>query len=102
MEGKELKGKATAEKIAEWKKQYGEVYAVSVDESVCYLHKPNRNILSAVSTLANDPIRSAEFLLNNCWLGGDEDIKTNDDLFLGVASQLGEIVKVKTAQLVKL
>lgn len=102
MEGKELKGQATAEKIAEWKKQYGEVYAVSVDESVCYLHKPNRNVLSAVSTLANDPIRSAEFILNNCWLDGDTAIKDEDDKFLGVVSQLGEIIKVKSATLVKL
>lgn len=101
-EAKKLKGQATEEQIAKWKKDHGEIFAVSVDGSICYLKKPNRNILSAMSTLANDPIRSAEFLLNNCWLDGDTAIKDEDDKFLGVVSQLGEIIKVKTATLVKL
>lgn len=102
MEDKTLKGQATREEIAKWKEKWGDVYSVQVDESICYLHKPNRNTLSAMSTLSNDAIRSSEFLLNNCWLGGDEAIKTDDEKFLGVVSQLGELVKVKSAHLEKL
>ena len=102
MEQIKLNGQATAEQIEEWKRQHGEVYAVSVEESVCYLKKPTRQVLSAMSSLVNDPIRSAEFLLNNCWLAGDETIKTDDEKFLGVVSQLGELVKVKAAKLEKL
>lgn len=97
-----LKGQVTDEQIIKWKKDYGEVFAVSVDDSICYLKKPNRNILSAMSQIANDPIKSSEFLLNNCWIAGDESIKTDDEKFLGVVSQLGELVKVKAAKLVKL
>lgn len=104
MEEKEtqLKGQATAEEIAKWKEKYGEVYAVSVGDSICYLHKPNRAILSAMGSLGGEPIKSAEFLLSNCWISGDEDIKSDDEKFLGVSQQLGELVKVKVARLEKL
>lgn len=102
MEGATIKGKATAEQIAEWKKQFGEVYAVTVEDSICYLKKPNRATLSAMSSIMNDPIKSMEFLLNNCWLGGDETIKTDDEKFLAVSSQLKELIHVKAATLEKL
>lgn len=102
MEGKAFKGQATAEEIEAWKKQNGEVYAVSCEDSICYLKKPSRQTLSAMSQLVKDPIKSSEFLLNNCWLGGDDSIKTDDEKFLAVVGQLGELVKVKAAKLEKL
>lgn len=98
----ELKGQVSNEQIEKWKKQFGEVYAVTCDGSVCYLKKPSRVTLSAMSQLSNDPIKSAEFLLNNCWLDGDKAIKEDDEMFLGVVSQLGDLVKVKAAKLEKL
>lgn len=101
-EQKQLIGQAAPEQIEKWKREHGDVYAVSVDDSICYLKKPNRAALSAMSTLANDPIRSGEFLLNNCWIAGDETIKTDDSKFLGVVGQLGEIIRVKAAHLEKL
>lgn len=41
-------------------------------------------------------------ILNDCFLGGDEEIKTNDAYFLAVSSKLSEIIEVKEAELVKL
>ena len=41
-------------------------------------------------------------ILNDCFLGGDEEIKTNDAYFLAVSSKLSEIIEVKEAKLVKL
>lgn len=35
-------------------------------------------------------------------LAGDEEIKTDDALFLGVSTKLGELVEVKEAELKKL
>lgn len=102
MEGNAIKGQATAEQIEMWKKQHGEVFAVSCEDSIGYLKKPNRQTLSAMSQLLKDPIKSSEFLLNNCWLGGDESIKTDDEKFLAVVSQLGDLVKIKAAKLEKL
>jgi hypothetical protein len=98
----ELKGKATAEQISEWKKKHGDIFKVEVGDSVCYLKKPDRKTMSYVATLGNNPIRANEALLENCWLGGDESIKTDDEKFFGVSSKLAEIVQVKDAEITKL
>jgi len=49
-----------------------------------------------------DPLRFNEVILENCWLGGDEEIKTNDELFLAVSSKLPDLIQIKEATLEKL
>lgn len=94
---------ATAEQIEQWKKQYREVYQVTVDGKVCYLRKPNRKELSYASVAGkSDPMKFNEVILNQCWLAGDEEIKTDDSLFLGVSAQIAQLVEVKEAELKKL
>ena len=102
MEKLKFKGQATAEQIAAWKEQFGDVFAVTVEGSICYLKKPNRKTMSIVASLANNPIRANEALLQNCWLGGDESIKTDDEKFYAASAQLSEIVQVKEAEITKL
>ena len=98
----ELKGTATAEQISEWKKKHGDIFKVGVGDSVCYMKKPDRKTMSYVATLGNNPIRANEVLLENCWLGGDESIKTDDEKFYGVSAKLNEIVAIKEAEITKL
>lgn len=98
----ELKGTATAEQIEKWKKAHGSLFKAEVGESVCYLKTPDRKTMGYVATLGNNPIRANEALLQNCWLGGDEAIKTDDELFFGVSAKLAEIVQVKDAEITKL
>ena len=93
---------ATEKQIADWKKKHGEVYKVTVDGKNCYLHKPDRKTLAYVSTAKDTPIRMSELMLNNCWIDGDEEIKTDDALFLGVVQQMGALISIKQAELVKL
>lgn len=93
---------ATEKQIADWKKKHGEVYKVTVDGKSCYLHKPDRKTLAYVSTVKDNPIRMSELMLNNCWIDGDEEIKTDDALFLGVVQQMGALISIKQAELVKL
>ncbi len=99
-ETKQLIGQATPEQIEAWKIQFGTVKEVEIDGHVCYLRLPDRKILGMASALgSNDPIKFNELLLANCWLGGSEAIKTNDELFLGVSQVLGELVTFKTAKI---
>lgn len=101
MEKKETKliGQATPEQIEAWKLQFGTVKEVEIDGHVCYLRLPDRKILGMASALGSDPIKFNELLLANCWLGGSEAIKTNDELFFGVSQVLGELVTFKTAKI---
>jgi hypothetical protein len=49
-----------------------------------------------------DPLKFNEVILNECFVGGSEAIKTDDSLFLGVSAKLAEIIEVKEAELEKL
>lgn len=95
-------GAVAPEQIEAWKKQHGDVFRAEVDDSVCYLKKPDRKTMSYVASLGNNPIRANEALLQNCWLGGDESIKTDDEKFFGVSAKLNEIVQIKDAEITKL
>lgn len=95
--------KITKEQIAEWKKKYGTVFQLTVSGKTAYLHKPDRKTLSYASTVGQtDPLKFNKILLKGCWLGGDEEIKTDDDLFLAASGKLGELIQVKEAELKKL
>jgi hypothetical protein len=102
MKEQELKGQATADQIAEWKKQHGQVSGIIVDGHICYLKPVSRKTLSyASSTASKDPLKFNEIILDNCWLGGSEEIKTNDTLFISVSVRLAELIEMKEAELVK-
>ena len=95
--------KTIEQKISEWKAKHGDVFQVEVDGRVAYLKRPDRKVLGAAAvTGKSDPMKYNEVILNNCWLEGDEEIRTNDAMFLGVSSQLAEIIEIKEATLKKL
>lgn len=98
-----LTGTATEEQIAHWKALHKDIYEIEVDGSTCYLKKPDRATMKAVASVGtSDPIRANEILLENCWLGGDETIKTDDEKFFGVSSKLVKLIEIKEAELKKL
>lgn len=93
----------TKDMISKWKKQYGKIFMVEVDGRIAYLKRPDRKALAMAAVVSkNDPIKYNEIVLNNCWLEGDEEIKTDDALFLGVSGKLAEIIEIKEAELKEL
>ena len=103
MAKEKLTGQATAEQIQEWKAKHGDIFSVKVDGHVCYLHKPSRRTISYASVAAKtDPLKFNETLLRECWLGGSEAIRNDDDKFLAAGGILERIVEIKTAELEKL
>lgn len=89
--------------IENWKKAHGDVFKITSEDKVGYIRKPNRNELKSATTLAQtDPLGFVEIVLENCWLGGDEQLKTDDAYFMGISSQLEQIIEVKQAEIVKL
>lgn len=94
--------KYSEEQIKEWKEKHGDIFAISVDEYSCILRKPKRKDLSYVATLGKDPMKMQEVLLNQLWVEGDEEIKTNDELFLAVVSKMETVTQIKEAEIKKL
>jgi hypothetical protein len=95
--------KATKEQIAEWKAKHGDVFCIKVVDKACYLKKPSRKALGYASVAGKEnPLKFNEVLLRDCWLAGDEELETNDDLFLSVSAKLSELIELKEAELEKL
>lgn len=90
--------------IEEQKKKHGEIFSISFEDGkIAYLKKPSRQVLSlAMSKMQTNPLAFAETILNQCFIGGDEEVKNNDTYFFGAAAQLEGLMEVKTAELKKL
>ena len=93
--------KVTKEQIKEWKAKYGDLFEVTVEGKTCILRKPNRKDLSYASVV-KDPIKMSETLLNRLWLGGDEEIKTDDELFMATVNVMDDVLEVREAEIKKL
>ena len=98
----DLQGQESRSQIDKWEALFGEVYAITCDGKICYVKKPDRKILSYASAFQNNPIKMAETFFNSCFLGGCEDFKTDDELFMSAAPRVGQIFKLKETELVKL
>lgn len=75
--------KITPEQINTWKEQYGDIYALPVEDKTAYLREPKMvDYKRAFAALQNDgDVAFAEVLLNCLFIGGDQEIKTDDDYF---------------------
>lgn len=91
----------TKSQIAEWKKKHGELFEISVENKSCVLRKPNRQDLSYASII-KDPIKLSETLLNQLWVAGDEELRTDDNYFLAVVAKMETVLEIKEAEIKKL
>lgn len=89
------------EQIEEFKKKYGQIFEVTVDGKSCILHKPTRQNLSYASAV-KDPIKMSEVMLDQLWVDGDEEIKTDDELFMAVSAKMDRLMAIKEAEVKKL
>ena len=93
------------ETIDQLKARHKDVYEIRVDGKSCLVRKPGRKDLSfamAGSSSGKDVVRMQEILLENCWLEGDAEIKTDDSLFFAAAAKLTGLMETKEAELKKL
>ena len=93
--------KYTKEQIEEGKRKHGDLFEITVEGKGCILHRPTRQDLSYVSVV-KDPVKMSEVMLNQLWVAGDEEIKTQDDLFLAAIQKMQEVLEVKEAEIKKL
>ena len=100
--------KVTKQQIDEWKEKHGEIFQLTVLDKndsphVCFLKKPSRKSIGYASVGSkSNPIKFNEILLKECFIGGDEEIMKDDDLFLSAGGQLAELIQIRDAELVKL
>lgn len=99
----------TAEVVEKWKAEHksgiaeiestyeGKVYKA-------YLRRPNREDMRELSARASllDSVTYTEIILDQLWLGGDEEIRTVDPIFMGVCDVVQNVLDVQRATLKKL
>lgn len=87
-----LKGQVTPEQIQNWikevKEKYGataKVHSYEVDGRIGYLRSVDRDTYSlAVSKVSSNPAKFNEVVIESIWLGGDDEIKKDDQLYFGL------------------
>ncbi len=91
---------ATSEQIAAWKAKHGDIFQLGVGEYTCYLSKPNQKKLGRIaskmsSSALKNPMKCCEVILRGCWLDGDREILTNDDIFVQAAAMVNDLINFK-------
>lgn len=110
-------GKATDLQVEAWKKMFGDVYEIQVADHFCYVKAFDRTTmkyaLSQLKMKVNTETKEVqmdmekmleigEIGLQNCWIGGSEEIKTKDRLWVAAAMQVGELFELAETKLKKL
>lgn len=91
----------TTKQINDWKEKYGEVYELPVEDKVAYLKMPKMaDFKRAFTAMQKDgEITFGEVMLNSLFIGGDEEIKTNDDYFFPARKELASFFNFEDAEI---
>lgn len=93
----------TPDRIEMLKKKHGDIFEYEADGMSCILKRSSRTVISAASTIgASDPLKFAEVVLENCWVEGNDTLRTDDRYFLGLQQQINQLVEIKVGKLKKL
>lgn len=96
------KGKLSDAEVEALKAKYKDVFELKIENSYAYLRKLNRKEMGLATTIGvTDPMGFNESIIADCWLAGDENIKTDDDLFLAACGVLPALIESKVAELKK-
>jgi hypothetical protein len=99
--------RATQEQITGWKAQYGEIFEVELEKDAdseptyAYFRKPARHTVANVmrKMAGQDLVDANQVLINDCFVGGDEVVKTDVQLMLGAGSALQVLITPAAASL---
>lgn len=96
-QGKTFDGGVTEEQINRWKAAHRRVIRVDVtdgdDLHVAYFKRPSLETMSAVTKVGrSDEVKGAAVLYDNCFLGGDTEMREDALLFMAASAQLGNML----------
>lgn len=105
---KPLPGGITQDQVEKWKKAHGNVHQIQVESEdktyTIYLKDPDRNHIKLASShsAGQRPVEAGEVFLENCWLGGDEDIEEDDKAWVSACFRARTILELPDAAIKKL
>jgi len=96
-----------------WKKKHGDIFEIIIEGHIGYLKPVDRKVMIYALTKLDitfsegkkmnlgQMVQSGEAILQNCWIGGSEEILKKDDLFISAAMEASYLVTFKNAELKK-
>lgn len=107
--------------IDEWKAEFGDVYTITVsdatdkfdplmvpkddDETIdgvtAYIRKPSDKELSFAMSKLPAVLEAGKVIVKNCFIGGDERVRTEPALLNAAALQCVELIEIRRARLKK-
>lgn len=93
--------------IENWKKTYGDLYALTINEDgksyKGIARKPDKMVLaSAAVHMGSDPIKAGDVLRANCLLGITEGMLDSDERTVAVNTEIGKLFKVPAVEVEKI
>lgn len=97
----DLKIAIDEKQINEWKAKYGGVYELPVEDKTAYLREPKmKDFKRAFTAMTNGGnLAFGEELINVLFIGGDEEIKTNDEYFLPARKEMKDFFEFDEAEI---
>ena len=89
--------------IQAWKEQFGNIYALPVDDKTAYLREPKmKDFKRAFTAMQNNgDLAFGEDMINSLFIGGDIEIKTDDAYFLPARKEIKEFFNFDEAEITK-
>ena len=87
------------EKILEYKAQHKDLMLLEVGDKSAILKRPDRATLGLAMSKGREPLKMIEVVLENCWVDGDEEIKTDTALMYSAMEQMDDIIGKKSSTL---
>jgi hypothetical protein len=94
--------KVTKQQIEEWKKKHSGVYELQSNGKTAYIFDPTSDIRIMkllLTAMQRGSLDLVDALLANCWLAGDDEIKT-DKYKIGLVDQVRDLVDIPEAEVV--
>ncbi len=96
-EARTYDGGISPEQVEEMKKKHRKVFRVDIvdgeDTHVGYFKRPDFETIKTITKLGKvDEVAAGKVMMDNCWLGGSEELRTDAVLFMAVQVQLGKMV----------
>ena len=88
--------KVTKKDIQAWKEKYANIYEIESDGKIGYIFDPTSDLrimkMVVSSAKKGGNIEMTEAVINNCWLGGDEVLRTDEQYLLGITNQMDDLI----------
>lgn len=97
-----------AEKIAQWKSEYGKrpLSVITVADKVAVLRPITATELSQYSMMVASPggglDTASRYLLEELWIDGDNEIRDDEEYFMGAMLQLQNTIELKKSSFTRL